>query len=200
MAKVIIPKSDQLNADSLISGPITIKVTGVTFASTEQPISVHYEGDNGKPWKPCKSTARVLVHIWGSDSKKYVGRSLTLYRDDKVKWGGLAVGGIRISHMSDMTAPVTMALTESKGSRKPVTIHPLTVAQEDPALAPLLAAGRDAAAKGVDGFTAWASTLTPAQKDMVPKDTLADWRVEAKKVTDAAKATPDPEAFPGDPK
>ena len=50
MAPTIIPKSDQTNADDLISGPITIKITGVDIrGGQEQPISIHYEGDNGKP-------------------------------------------------------------------------------------------------------------------------------------------------------
>ena len=78
MAATIIPKSDQLNADDLIAGSMTITITDVTIRpGTEQPISIHYEGDNGKPYKACKSMCRVMVTAWGPDSKKYVGRSLT---------------------------------------------------------------------------------------------------------------------------
>lgn len=128
MAAVIIPKSDQKNADDLISGPITIKITEVTIrGGQEQPISVHFEGDEGKPYKPCKSMCRVMVTAWGADSKKYIGRSLTLYRDATVKWAGLEVGGIRISHMSDIDANMTMALTMTKSNRKPFTVRRLTV-------------------------------------------------------------------------
>src|SRR3990167_5307316 len=48
MASTIIPKSDQLNSDDLITGPITITITGVDIRSgQEQPISIHYEGDGG---------------------------------------------------------------------------------------------------------------------------------------------------------
>jgi hypothetical protein len=126
MASTIIPKSDQLNADDLIAGPITVKITKVTIASGEQPISIHFEGDNGKPYKACKSMCRVMVTTWGADSKKYVGRSMTLYRDPTVKWAGMEVGGIRISHMSDIDNNITMALTATKGSRKPYTVKPLT--------------------------------------------------------------------------
>lgn len=126
MSQVIIPKSDQLNSDDLIAGPITVKITGVTIrAGGEQPISVSYDGDNGKPYKPCKSMCRVMVTAWGADSKQYTGRSLTLYRDPTVKWAGLDVGGIRISHMTDIEAPLTMALTMTKQSRKPFTVKPL---------------------------------------------------------------------------
>src|SRR5688572_15105315 len=108
MSAVIIPKSDQLNADDLIAGPRTITITGVTIKAGEQPVSIHYEGDNGKPYKCCKSMARILVSAWGADSKQYVGRSVTLFRDPEVKWAGMAVGGIRISHMTNIDRPLSM--------------------------------------------------------------------------------------------
>ena len=126
MGQVIIPKSDQLNADDLLTGPKTIKITGVTVrGGQEQPVSIHYEGDDGKPYKSCKSMNRVLVMAWGPDSSKYVGRSLTLYCDPKVKWGGMEVGGIRISHMSDIDSKLTMALTVTRANKKPFTVLPL---------------------------------------------------------------------------
>lgn len=126
MKSVIIPKSDQLNSDDLITGPITVKVTDVSIrGGQEQPISVHYEGDNGKPYKPCKSMCRVMVSAWGPDSKKYVGRTMTLYRDPSVKWAGMDVGGIRISHMSDIDETLTIALTMTRSNRKPFTVRPL---------------------------------------------------------------------------
>ena len=126
MASTIIPKSDQLNSDDLITGPITITITGVDIRSgQEQPISIHYEGDGGKPYKACKSMCRVMVSAWGPDSKKYAGRSMTLYRDPKVKWAGMEVGGIRISHMSDIDESMTMALTVTRANKKPFTVKPI---------------------------------------------------------------------------
>lgn len=124
----IIAKSDQLNADDLIGRTMTIKITGVSLKVEEQPVSISFEGDNGKPFKPGKSMRRVLVHAWGPDGSQYVGRSLTLYRDDKVQFGGLAVGGIRISHMSDIKASMTMALTVTRANKKPFTVQPLKIA------------------------------------------------------------------------
>lgn len=125
MSAVIIPKSDQLNSDDLIAGPITITITEVTIKAGEQPVAISYEGDNGKPYKPCKGMCRVMVNAWGADSKQYVGRSMTLFREPTVKWGGLEVGGIQISHLTDIKAPLTMALTATRGSRKPFTVRPL---------------------------------------------------------------------------
>ncbi len=133
MRAVIVPKSDQLNSDDLLSGPITIKISGVAITpGTEQPVSVSFAGDGGKPWRPCKSMARVMVHCWGPDANEYTDKSLRLYRDPKVPWGGLAVGGIRISHMSHIDRAVTMALTESKKNRKPFTVLPLAEEQVAP--------------------------------------------------------------------
>jgi hypothetical protein len=131
MRPTIEPKTDQLNADSLIAGPITIKVTKVSLCKEpEQPIAINFEGDNGKPYRPGKSMRRVLVNVWGPDGAAYVGRSMTLYRDDAVKFGGLDVGGIRISHLSHITRPVTMALTASRAARKPFTVQPLVAVEE----------------------------------------------------------------------
>lgn len=129
MSQTIAPKSDQLNADDLIGGPRTITVTRVTGneGNAEQPVNVFFDGDNGKAFRPCKSMRRVMVKVWGADASKYAGRSMTLFRDPKVKWGGMEVGGIRISHMTGIDKPEVMALTESKQARRPYTVQPLKV-------------------------------------------------------------------------
>lgn len=130
MTSVIQPKSDQLNFDDFCGGKtLTIKITKVSKVSGEQPIVINYENDNGKPWRPCKSMCRVLVNCWGGNGQSYVGKSLTLYGDPTVKWAGMEVGGIRISHMSDIPAERVMALTTSKSNRKPFTVKPLVVEQ-----------------------------------------------------------------------
>ena len=128
MAQVITPKSDQINADDLLAGPMTITISAVKVApGTEQPVSIFFDGSE-KAYRPCKSMARCMVSAWGPNSSLYVGRSLTLYCDPKVKWGGLEVGGIRISHMTDIDAPITMALTVTRANKKPFTIRPLVKA------------------------------------------------------------------------
>lgn len=126
MLATITPKTDQQNFDDFIGGVTkTIKITGVKITTGDQPVAIHFEGDNGKPYKPGKSMRRVLVHCWGSDAKKYIGRSMILYGDPKVRFGGADVGGIRISHLSDIDAPITMALTATRAQRKPFTVQPL---------------------------------------------------------------------------
>jgi hypothetical protein len=126
MAATIVPKSNQTNADDFITGPRTITVSRVEVRpGQEQPVSVHYEGDNGKPYKPCKSMCRVIVQAWGADSANYPGKSMTLYRDEDVTWGGMKVGGIRISHMSHIDRDLAMALSVSKSKRQMVMVKRL---------------------------------------------------------------------------
>lgn len=129
MRQAITPKSDQTNSDDLIGGPQTITVTKVTIIPGEQPVAIHFAGDAGKPYKPCKSMSRILVAMWGPDAGAYAGRSMTIYRDPSVKWGGMEVGGIRISHLSDIKRETVMALTMTKGNKKPFTVRPLQIAQ-----------------------------------------------------------------------
>jgi len=160
LSKTIAPKSDQLNADDLISGPKTITITDVRGTETsEQPINIFYEGDGGKPYKPCKSMRRVMVRLWGKDGKAYAGRSMTLFCDPAVMFGGIQVGGIRISHMSGLKGTETLSLTVSKARRAPFVVKPLedvpkggvSMLSQDEALEQ----ARAAAGKGKDAFVAF---------------------------------------------
>lgn len=159
LSLTIAPKSDQLNSDDLISGPRTIKITRVSGneGTPEQPINIFFEGDGGKPYRPCKSMRRVLVHVWGRDGNSYVGRSMTIYRDPEVMFGVKKVGGTRISHMSHIDSDMTMALTATRADRKPFTVKPLKVENAPDVKAQTEAQNeaRTAAKKGTDAFTAW---------------------------------------------
>ncbi len=191
VSATIAPKSDQLNADDLIGKTLTIKVTKVSRGEAEQPININFEGDNNKPYKPCKSMRRVLVQVWGKDGQQYVGRSMTLYRDDDVMFGGVAVGGIRISHMSHMKddKQVTLALTASKAKKKPFVVKPLVTgaqqsppAQEYPPITPeTKAAGEAAAKKGEAAYVEWLGSLTPEVKATV-RPYHQEWAKTAKAV------------------
>lgn len=129
----IVPKSDQLNSEQLLAGPMTIKVTGVTVsASVEQPVTINYEGDDGRPYKPCKTMRKVLILAWGHDGSAWPGRSMTLYNDPAVKFGGQSVGGIRISHVSHIEKDFGVALTATKGKKTLHTIKALKSAPRQP--------------------------------------------------------------------
>lgn len=191
LSNTILAKSDQLTADDLAPNKIiTIKITKVSGVEGDQPIRINYEGDNGKPYYPGKSMRRVLAHCWGTKGDAYVGRSLTLYRDPTVKFGGLEVGGIRISHMSHISQSITMALTSSKSNKKPFTVKPLAAAPTPTTDPSLKAAGDEAAAKGVASYTEWKDSLTPEQKEQI-KSLHSGW-VKTAKAADAPVADEEP--------
>jgi hypothetical protein len=127
MTDTIEPKSDQANSDDFMSGPRTFTVSEVRRGgSAEQPIEIVLaEFPSGRPWRPSKSMRRVLVMAWGIDAANYAGRRLTLYRDPSVRFAGQAVGGIRVSHLSHIEKPLTIALTETRGKRAPYRVEPL---------------------------------------------------------------------------
>jgi hypothetical protein len=111
-------KSDQLNADDLVGGDVTVQIREVRkTGSAEQPIAIVIDGGH-MPVKPSKTMLRVLCAAWGTDASKWRGRWMRLYRDSSVKWGGAAVGGIRVRALSHIDAPMTLALAEAKGKKK----------------------------------------------------------------------------------
>lgn len=129
------PRSDQVNADDLISGPVTVTITEVRKGSSEQPVEiVTAEFGPGRPYRPGKSMLRVLIAAWGRESSTFVGRRLVLYRDPEITFGKDRVGGIRISAMSHIDTRMTLSLTVTRGRRAPFTVDPLPDA---PALPPI---------------------------------------------------------------
>lgn len=194
IVKFCEPKSDQLNNVDLIAGNRIIKVTKVKVTATgTQDCTVSYEGDNGKPWKPCKTTARIMLEKWGADIQNWVGKSLELFRDPEVVYGGKKEGGIRITAMSDIPADFETVVRISRGSTKVVKIKKLsttaaaqasTPAATEPAAAAaidpaVMTAGNAAAAKGVTAYVAWRDALAPAVKESI-KPHNSDWSKVAK--------------------
>lgn len=193
LSSTIVPKSTQLNADDLIAGPRTIKITAVQPGTAEQPVYVNFEGDNGRPYIPSKSMRRVLVQLWGSQGTAYIGRRLTIYRDPTVKFGGDLVGGIKISHASHIAEPASLMLTATRGKRQP---HRVEVLVDDTPVLANLPEGWDAmtteqrgdnrATLGMPALQEWWKTLTKTeQKDLKPK-LDGEWKIVA-----AAKAVSD---------
>ncbi|MGN8690317.1 hypothetical protein ACTQ43_15060 [Segatella copri] len=128
----IAPKSDQLNAEDLLTGPRTFTVDRVQVPGGEQPVNIHLREMPGRPYRPSKTMRRVLIAAWGTKSSAYAGRSLTLYRDPDVQFGGERVGGIKISHLSDIAQPLRLALTEKRGKRAAYLVEPLRLAKPAP--------------------------------------------------------------------
>jgi len=127
LTESIAPRSDQANAEDFLAGPRTVTITEVRKgASAEQPVDILLEEFGpGRPFKPSKTVRRILVSAWGADASAYAGRRMTLYRDPAVRFGGMDVGGIRVSHLSHIAKPMTLVLAVSKGKRAPYVVKPL---------------------------------------------------------------------------
>ena len=124
MTASIAPKSDQLNADDLITGPVTVTISKVSAGSSEQPVDVHLVEFAGRAFRPSKSMRRVMVAAWGADTSAYTGRTMVLYRDPAIRFGKDEVGGIRISHLSHIDKNLKLALTVSRGKREAFIVEP----------------------------------------------------------------------------
>jgi hypothetical protein len=160
LTQTIAPRSDQLNADDLISGPVTVTVESVTAGSAEQPVDVHLVEYPGRAYRPSKSMRRVMVAAWGAEAAAYTGRRLTLYRDAEVTFGRDKVGGIKISHLSHIDKRLSIALTVTRGKRAPHVVEPLPDA---PAAPPFDIATSD----DIDKLRAAYRTATPEQREQI---------------------------------
>ena len=152
--------SAQQNYDEYLAGPKTVTVEKVTRGSSEQPVDVHLVEFPGKPFKPAKSVRRVLAAAWGTDASAWAGRRMTIYGDPEVRYAGKAVGGLRVSHVSHIDKPVTVALTVTRGKREPFTVKPLA------APAPY--------APSQDWHELMASATTPDEKNSIWKQATED--------------------------
>lgn len=124
LSSTIVAKSDQLNADDLME-PITITITRVDKNNSDQPVTIHAAGI--QPFKPCLTMRRMLISCWGKFKDEWVGHSMIVYCDPAAMWGGKAVGGIRVSHASHITEPVTKMLAVTRGRKAMFTILPLVM-------------------------------------------------------------------------
>ncbi|MGW5519020.1 hypothetical protein [Nocardia africana] len=125
LTDTIAPKSDQLNAEDLLSGPRTVTIEKIAKGSAEQPVNIHLVEFPGRPFRPSKTVRRILVAAWGAEASAYIGRRLTIYRDPSVRFGGQEVGGIRVSHLSHIDKKLTLALTVTRGKRSPFVVEPM---------------------------------------------------------------------------
>lgn len=130
VSNAIQAKSDQLNSIDLAGGPVTVRIVEVREGNSDQPVNIITDVFGpSRPFKPSKTVLRVLVAGWNTtDTASWVGQSLTLYRDPAVRWAGEAIGGIRVSAMTNIAKPLVVSLPTSKGKFAKTTIAPLEAA------------------------------------------------------------------------
>ena len=141
LTESIAPRSDQVNADDLIGGPITYTIREVRQGAAEQPFDFMLV-ETDRAYRPSKTMRRLIVAAWGPDANQYAGRRLTLYREPSITFGGQKVGGIRVSHMSHITKRIEEKLQTTRGKRETFVVQPLPDAATvgvDPRIAELRA-------------------------------------------------------------
>jgi hypothetical protein len=127
---------------------------------------------------------RILVGVWGKDASKYVGRSMTLYRDPTVAFGGLQVGGIRISHMSDIAEDKTVALLVTRGRKAPFKIKPLVMQRPASEATAQSSAGASSTASG----ETTSNSGPTATSDASPSEVHPDQATKAAEIIAAIEA------------
>ena len=124
ISETLAPNSDQLDAVDLLGKPQTFTITKVTAHNAEQPVNVHL-AEFPRVWRPGKSMRRVLAACWGTDASVWVGRRVTLYCDETIRFGNDVVGGTRISHLSHIDKPKSVPLLVSRGKSATFRVQPL---------------------------------------------------------------------------
>ena len=170
----VVPKSDQINFEDVQIAPVTVKVVNVRRGDKESPVFIDLEGYEGRAFKPCKTVRRLIINAWGDDGRMWIGRSMTLYGDPTVVYGGVKVGGIRVSHMSDLENDMTISLTATRGKRVAHTVKKLSIAMYPvdkfesnlQALHAAIAAGK-ATAENVIAKVQQSGKLTPEQIELI---------------------------------
>lgn len=200
LSEAAAPKSDQINADDLMSGPRVVTITEVRKGSSEQPVEiVTAEFGPGRPYRPGKSMIRVLINGWGADTTVYSGRRLTIYRDPQIAFGGQNVGGIRISHMSHIEKRMTLALTVTRGRRAPFVVEPLQ--DGPPLITPEQAneiAGQIAEAVDREALNNVGAQLKSFDLGKHRGELQGLWKERLAAITEAVKSEPEQGQLPAD--
>lgn len=166
LSDTIIPKSDQMNADDLHGGPIVITITRVTRGeSSDQPVSIHYEGGEGRPFKPCKTMRKILVHAWGNNGADWIGKSMQLFCDPEVQFGGIKVGGIRISHLSNIEGDFSLPVNKTRGKKERYSVKVLRPVRQSASAVP--APSQEVERMSIDQVTSINDLL--AEKELQPQ-------------------------------
>ena len=133
--KSLLPKVDHLTYEHVKTEPVILCVARVVAGpdKRERPVRIDFEphprcvDTDGKPlhFLPCKGMRRVLVEAWGLNGREdWIGKSMELFGNPEVMFGGKKVGGIQISRLSHIK-PLDVMLTVSRGRKEPFHVEPL---------------------------------------------------------------------------
>ena len=180
ISHTLVAKSDQLNAADIIGTEKLLTITKVDVKQGgDQPVTIHYEGENGRPWRPCLTARRILARLWGTDSSKWIGHTVAVHNDASVVYAGEEVGGIRPCAATGIESLQIIKLKE-KRSPKPKTfeIKPLRLAKTQSAQsAPrVVEFSMDNYERAIDKIIATSKTADELEERF---DRMQDWRKQA---------------------
>lgn len=134
MKVTIQKKTDQLNYEDFLGGVTRIvTVAGVKASKAESQYDIAIEGD-ARVWRPPATVLKILVEAWTDEASTWAGRRAELYGDPEVVMAGKKVGGIRVSRLSHIDAPLDLLLTTTRGVKGRFIVDPLPDAPTPPQL------------------------------------------------------------------
>lgn len=184
IAHTLVAKSDQLNAADIIGTEKLLTITKVDVKSGDQPVTVHYEGENGRPWKPALTARRILSALWGTDSSKWIGHTVAVHNDLTVIYAGEEVGGVRPHAATGIETTQIIKLKEKRGPKpKTFEIKPLRMDKSAPAPKQV-----EFSMEGYERVINSIVAMTDPEAMKARFERAADWRLLAVK-EDREKAT-----------
>lgn len=186
VSHTLIARSDQLNAVDLIGTEKLLTITSVDVKqSGEQPVVIHYEGENKRPWKPALTARRILAALWGSDSSKWIGHTVAVHCDPTVVYAGEEVGGIRPHAATGIDSERVIKLKERRGPKpKTFTIQPLRM-ETTQAKITRIEFSMETYTRAIEKIISESETHDELQTRF---DRMSDWRKQAAQ-TDRERAT-----------
>ena len=181
------PKSDQLNYETFLTGPQTFIVSKVTPGDRDHPVFIHMNECPATPYKPSKGMLKCIAQPdgWGDKSSQWVGKSITLYGDPTVIYGGVEVGGIKVAALSDINGDYETLISARRGVRKPHLIKKIVIQMYDeqkfvanlPAWLKLIADGK-ATTDQIIARVEQSGALTEEQKNAIKNPVVIEEGVE----------------------
>lgn len=185
IAHTLVAKSDQLNAADLIGGEKLLKITSVDVKSASD-VWVHYEGENGRPWKTSLTARRILARLWTEESDNWVGHTVAVHCDPTVVYAGEEVGGIRPHAATGIDSERVIKLKERRGPKpKTFKIVPLRLDSSPQAKPTRIEFSMETYTRAIEKILSESETRDELQTRF---DRMSDWRKQASQ-TDRPRAT-----------
>lgn len=185
IAHTLVAKSDQLNAADLIGGEKLLKITSVDVKSASD-VWVHYEGENGRPWKTSLTARRILARLWTEESDNWIGHTVAVHCDPTVVYAGEEVGGIRPHAATGIDSERVIKLKERRGPKpKTFKIVPLRLDSSPQAKPTRIEFSMETYTRAIEKIISESETHDELQTRF---DRMSDWRKQAAQ-TDRPRAT-----------